>query len=92
LSGAEFTLSLALAYIGSVTARHSSSGRQPNFAAWYKEWNYRTFSEGASATYIQQGGHHVGIIPHSSVLFIYFFQLWFCVVDKLAACQLLRAR
>jgi len=35
LSGAEFTLrpSLALYYIGSVTARHSSSGRQPNFAA-----------------------------------------------------------
>jgi len=32
LPGAEFTLrpSLALSYIGSVTARHSSSGRQPN--------------------------------------------------------------
>jgi len=28
----------------SVTARHSSSGRQPNFAAWYKEWNYGTFT------------------------------------------------
>jgi len=27
-------------FIGSVTARHSSSGHQPNFAAWYKEWNY----------------------------------------------------
>jgi len=39
LTGAKFTLrsSLALSYIGSVTARHSSSGRQPNFAAWYKE-------------------------------------------------------
>jgi len=39
LSGAKFTLgpSLAFSYIGSVTARHSSSGRQPNFAAWYKE-------------------------------------------------------
>ena len=37
--GAKFTLraSLALSYIGSVTARHSSSGREPNFAAWYKE-------------------------------------------------------
>ena len=35
LPGAKFTLrlSLALSYIGSVTARHSSSGRQPNFAA-----------------------------------------------------------
>jgi len=34
LPGATFTLhpSLALSYFGSVTARHSSSGRQPNFA------------------------------------------------------------
>jgi len=41
LPGAKFTLrpSLAFSYIGSVTARHSSSGRQPNFAALYKEWN-----------------------------------------------------
>jgi len=42
LSGVKFTLrpSLALSYVGSATARHLSSGRQPNFAAWYKEWNY----------------------------------------------------
>ena len=35
LTGVQFTLrpSLALSYIGSITARHSSSGRQPNFAA-----------------------------------------------------------
>jgi len=35
LPGAKFTLppSLALSYSGSVTARHASSGRQPNFAA-----------------------------------------------------------
>jgi len=26
-----------LSYIGSVTARHSGSVRQPNFTAWYKE-------------------------------------------------------
>jgi len=41
LQAAKFTLclSLALSYIGSVTAQHSSSGRQPNFAAWYKEWS-----------------------------------------------------
>jgi len=49
LSVATFTLrpSLAFSYIGCVTARarHSSSGRQPNFAAaWYKEWNYGTFA------------------------------------------------
>ena len=35
LPGAKFTLrqSLAFSYIGSVTARHSRSGRQPKFAA-----------------------------------------------------------
>jgi len=40
LLGAKFTLrpSLAFSYIGSITARHFSSGCQPNFAAWYKEW------------------------------------------------------
>jgi len=44
LPGAKFTLrrKLALSYFDSVTAQHSSSGRQPNFAAWYKEWNYGT--------------------------------------------------
>jgi len=40
---------------------HSSSGRQPNFAAWYREWNYCTFTEGA--TCFRQGGHHVGHRP-----------------------------
>jgi len=42
LPGAKFTLcpSLALSYIGSIIARHSSSEHQPNFAAWYTEWNY----------------------------------------------------
>jgi len=41
LPGAKFTLcpSLAFSYIGSITARHSSSVRQPNFAACDKEWN-----------------------------------------------------
>jgi len=43
--------SLVFSYIGSVTAWHSSSGRQPKFAAWYKEWNYGTFAD--SATYIR---------------------------------------
>jgi len=53
LPRAKFALrpSLAFSYIGSETARHSSSGRRPNFAAWYKEWNYGTFAEGA--TYIR---------------------------------------
>jgi len=44
LPRAKFTLRL------SVTARHSSSGRQRKFAASYKEWNYGTFEQGA--TYI----------------------------------------
>ena len=59
LPHAKFTLrpSLAFSYIGSITARHSSSGRQPNFVAWYKEWNYGCFIDGA--TYIRLGGHHV---------------------------------
>jgi len=37
LQGAKFILhtSHTFSYIGSVTARHSSSGRQPSFAAWY---------------------------------------------------------
>jgi len=63
LPGANFTLraSLAFSYIGSITAQHSSSRRQLNFAAWYKDWNYGTFAEGA--TYIQLGGHHAGHRP-----------------------------
>jgi len=63
LPGAKFALhpSLAFASIGSISAWHSSSGRQPNFAASYKEWNYQTFADGA--TYIWQGGHHVGHRP-----------------------------
>ena len=37
LPGSKFTLrpSLSFSYIGSVIARYLSSGRQPNFAAWY---------------------------------------------------------
>jgi len=66
LPGAKFTLrpSLALSCIGSVTARHSSSGRQPNFVAWYKEWNYGTLAE--SATYIRLAAITLVIGPHSS--------------------------
>jgi len=63
LPGAKFTFrpSLAFSYIANVTARPLTSGYRPNFAAWYKEWNYGTFAEGA--TYIRQGGHHVGHWP-----------------------------
>jgi len=63
LPGAKFTLrpSLAFSIIGSVTVRYSSSGRQPNLAAWYKEWNYGNFTD--DATYIRLGGDHVGHRP-----------------------------
>ena len=46
LTDAKFTLrpSLAFCYSGTVTARHSSSGHQPNFAACDKERNYGTFA------------------------------------------------
>jgi len=68
LPRAKFTLrpNLAIFFIVSVTARHSSSGRQLNFAAWYKEWNYGTFAQ--STTYNQQGGHHVGHSPTFELL------------------------
>ena len=52
---------LAFSYVGSVTARLSSSGPQPNFAAWYKEQNYSTFADGAICIWL--GGHHVGHRP-----------------------------
>jgi len=63
LPAVKFTLrpSLAFSHIGSVTAGHWSSGRQPNFVVWYKEWNYGTFAE--DATYIRLGGHHTGHWP-----------------------------
>jgi len=46
LPAAKFTLhpSLAFCCIGSIIARHSSTGHQPNVAVWYKEWNYGTFA------------------------------------------------
>ena len=64
---AKFTLlgpSLEFSYIGSVTARHSSTGRQPNFAAWYKEWNYGTYRSSSFSQedrhLYSEGVHHVG--------------------------------
>jgi len=69
LPGAKFTLcpSLTFSYIGTVTARHLSSWHQPNFAAWYKEWNYGTFTT-EGATYIPRAAITLGIRPHSSIL------------------------
>jgi len=77
---AEFTLrpSLAFSYIGSVTARHSSSRHQPNFVAWYKEWDYGNLEEGA--TYIRLGGHHVGHRPR-----FYFYHFFFFLRSAVSA-------
>jgi len=45
----------------SVTAWHSSSGRQPSFAAFFKEWNYGTFAPPRVTITLD-------ICPHSSFL------------------------
>jgi len=57
LPGAKFTLrpKLPPPYFDSVTAHHSSSGVSKTLRRW---------TEGAS--YIRQGGHHIGIGRHSS--------------------------
>jgi len=63
LPDAKFTLrsSLALSYIGSVTARHSSSGRQPNYAAMSRGRPPPIFDRAAITL-------DIGIGPHSSFL------------------------
>jgi len=40
---------------------HGTPAAGVSHAAWYQEWNYGTFAEGA--TYIWLGGHHVGHRP-----------------------------
>jgi len=70
LRGAKFTLhpTLAFSYIGSVTARHSTSGHEPSFAAWNKEWNYATLVKGA--IYIAWAAIHCAS-AHILVVFVY---------------------
>jgi len=72
LPGANFTLhpSLAFTYIGSITTWHSSSEHQPNFAAWYKEWTYGTFTEGTPPIF-SRAAITLGISPQSSYC-VYF--------------------
>jgi len=52
---------LEFSYIGSITAWHSNNRRQPNFAAWYKDWNYGTFA--AQRHLYLESGHHAGHRP-----------------------------
>jgi len=69
LPGAKFTLraSLAFSNIGSVSARHSSSGSEPNFAAWYTRNGITKlsllviFNRGRHL--YSEGNHHVGHRP-----------------------------
>ena len=60
LPGAKFSLRsrLGLSYIGSVTAQHLSSERQPNFAALNRVRHY-----------VRQGDHHVEHWPTFGVFF-----------------------
>ena len=51
-------------------AQHSSSAHEPNFVAWYKEWNY------FRATYIQLGGHHIGHRPTFQLVMQYCTKLY----------------
>ena len=68
LPGVKLTLrpSLAFSYIGSVTARRTSSRRQPNFAVWYKEWNYHTEVLQRASPMFGWAAITLGIGPHSS--------------------------
>jgi len=74
LPRAKFTVSKSCVYIFSVTARHRSSERQPNFCAWYKEWNYRTFAprhiEQPAPPIFHRAAITLGIGPHSGSFYI----------------------
>jgi len=74
LPGAKFTLRPSLAFFcfGSVTARHWSSGRQPNcgMVQGMDLWNFRSSSFSTEgATYIPRAAITLGIGPHSSLRF-----------------------
>ena len=63
-------------YIGNIIEWHSSSDQQPNFASWYREWIYGTFTLSFStegATYIARADITLDIGPHSSI--VYFLRL-----------------
>ena len=51
--------------------QRKSSRPQPNFAAWYKEWNYGALADGA--TYIRLSGYHVRHRP--TILLLVFSAL-----------------
>ena len=53
-------------------------------AAWYTEWNYGTFAQGA--TYIWLGGHHVGHRPTFQLL-LFYLCLVATVVQTVFSCD-----
>ena len=83
---AKFTLclSLALSYIGSVTARHSSSGRQLNFAALSR--GRHVYSAGRPSRWA-----HI-LVCFQFLHYRYSFLFGSVRQIKLATCQLLGAR
>jgi len=74
LPGAIFTLrpSHAFSYIGSVSARHSSSERQPNFAALSR--GRQLYSAGRPSRWASR-------CPHSS-LFLFSFSILYAVFSR----------
>ena len=74
LPGAKFTLrpSLALTYIGSVTARHSSSGRETKLCGVVHGMELRNLRSSEFSTegaiYIPRAAITLGIGPHSSFI------------------------
>jgi len=93
LPGAKFTLppSLAFSYIVRVAVRHSSSVRQPNFAAWYLHTTGRSsrLTLGGWTVYFMVAyviGQTIYIFILSFVLFSSFFpRLISAVVDWMSA-------
>jgi len=94
LLGAKFSLrpTHAFSCIGSVTVWHLRSGREPNFAAWYKESNYRTFVprhfQQRAPPIFPRASITFGIGPHSSLWFICYvhskfkftLDCWHCII------------
>jgi len=55
--------SIAFFYIGSVTARHSSSERQPKFAAWFGRAAITWYFRVTSCSLLMQGGSDLAAQP-----------------------------
>jgi len=75
LLGAKFTLRPILAFSSLLLhgTRAVGRGRQPNFAAWYNEWNYRTFTVGATYTAGRPSRWTLAHIASSVMIFGFIF-------------------